>query len=419
MTRPLREARSAAFAGSYIVKRCLACLSLCAVLQGLPAGPAAADEYDPVNVLLGGSVVHDANVFRLPGFVDPQLVVGKSTKSDLIGVLYAGLLIDQPYRQQRFQLSLTESRYRYQNFSFLDFDALNYRGVWLWHLSPRVSGTLSAEHKEALVPFADFRVFQRNVRATDNRVFNLDAWVFGGWHLLLGASQYEQKNEQPFLAEADYRLAGIDAGIRYVARSGNSASLIRRAREGDYLNRIIDPATLFDNAFRQDDTELRAIWAVTGKSALNGRLTWLERRHENFPQRDFSGTAGELAYVWTPTGKLRLDFSARRDIRAWWEPFASYRVDDTLAFTPAWAVTAKTAVRARLERTTSDFRGPVFTPLGPLRSDTVRSAQLSADWAPLRSVSLSASVQRLDRSSNNAGVEFTTTIATVSASLKF
>jgi exopolysaccharide biosynthesis operon protein EpsL len=391
----------------------------CVAAAGIHARPAAADEYDALNVVLGGSLVHDANLFRLPASVDPQLAVGKPTRAETIKVAYAGLRIDKPYAQQRFQLDVTQTAYRYGNFGFLDFDALEYRGAWLWRLTPRVSGTLSAEHKESLVPFMDFRVFQRNTRASDNHVFSLDGWLSGGWHLLLGASQYEQKNSQLFVAEADYRASAGEAGIKYVAASGSSIALIQRSLRGDYVNRVIDPVNFFDSGFRRNESELRANWNLSGHSVVTGRLTRLDHRHEHFAQRDFSGTAGQLAWAWTPQSKLRLDFSAKRDISAWWEAFASYRVNDTLSIAPTWQVSAKTQVRLKLDQVRSDFRGPVFTPTGPLRSDTVSSAQLGVDWSPLRSVSLGASLQRQRRSSNNAGVAFDDTIASVSASLMF
>ena len=228
--------------------------------------------------------------------------------------------------------------------------------------SPRWSGTLSAERKKNLIPFDDNRSFQRNVRTTDDYRFTLDGWMFGGWHLLLGAVQYEQENEQTFLAEDSFRARGGEAGIKYVAASGSSISVIRRSTQGDYLNSVVNPASFTDNAFNQDESEVQANWNLSGKSALNGRLGWVNRHHEHFAERDFSGLAGELAYAWKPTGKLRLDVLAKRNITSWQEPFASYRVDNSLSLKSTWQVSAKTAVRMQLERVESDFRGPVFAP---------------------------------------------------------
>ena len=394
-------------------------VACCILWGGIPIQAATADEPRTLEVVLGDSVIHDSNVFRLPGFVDPLLAVGVPSKSDTINVASVGLRIDKPYAQQRFQLDVTETAYRYSNFSFLNFDALEYRGAWLWHLTPRWSGALSAERRKALVSFADTQLFQRNLSTADNYRFSLDGSLFGGWHVLFGVFQSQQKYDQVVLPQSSSRTRGGEAGIRYENAAGSSLSVTRRSINGDYLNRVVDATNFIDNAFHQDESELSADWKLSGNSVLNGRLTWVDRHHEHFAERNFSGVTGELSYIWTPTGKLRVDIVAKRDINSWWETFSSYRVDDSLSFTPTWQVSAKTAVRMRLERIKSDFRGPVSPPPGPLRRDIVNSVQLAVDWSPLRSVSSGASLQRQWRSSNKSGVEFDDTIASVNAKLTF
>ena len=138
--------------------------------------PPVAGQEHPVMALIGSSVTWDNNVFHLPSSVDPQALLGKPTKSDRISATYAGLRVDKPYAQQRFLLELTETAYRYDNFSFLDFNALQYQGSWQWHFTPRVSGTLAADRTEALVNYTDFRdPSTRNVRTVDNRLLSVDA----------------------------------------------------------------------------------------------------------------------------------------------------------------------------------------------------------------------------------------------------
>lgn len=76
-----------------ILKAGLIFVAVCVALPGCAARAAAAEEYDPVTVVLGSSIIYDSNLFRLPGFVDPQAVLGKPTKSDTIKVVYAGLRV--------------------------------------------------------------------------------------------------------------------------------------------------------------------------------------------------------------------------------------------------------------------------------------------------------------------------------------
>lgn len=223
----------------------------------------------------------------------------------------------------------------------------------------------------------------------------------------------------PFLAEQDFRTTKGEAGVNYVAGSGSSITVTRRANRGDYLNREIDAATLFDNRFRERESELKAFWIVSGNSTLNGRLTRIERRHEHFAQRDFSGRIGEFGYAWTPTGKLRLNFSAKRNIAPFLGAGSSYSVSDALSFTPAWQVSAGTAVHMSFDRTEQDFPGSVNPALGPSRSDKLHGMELGISWSPLRNASVSASLRRDLRSSNDAAFEFDDTIASFSASLTF
>lgn len=390
-------------------------------IAGSASEYAAAASGDAVDVVVGGGVVYDSNLFRLPDSVNSRTAPGRSGKSDTVTNAYVGLRVDQPYQQQRFQLDLTETTYRYGNFSHLNYDAFDYRGAWQWQLTPKLSGTLSAEHTQTLVPFEDFVTLsqQRNVRDNDNRNFNVDWWAAGSWHLLGGISEYRQKSELPFFAEADFSLIDYQAGARHQSGAGNTLTFIQHSRHGDYLNRVIDPVNVLDSSFREDESEFRLKWKFSGHTSFDGRLGWLDRRHQNFPARDYSGLVGELGYGWTPTGKLSFYLSAKRNIDAVVDPFSSYRINNTVSFTPAWQVNAKTRLSMRLDRIQSDFRGPVSPLPGELRRDTLYSARLIADWTPRRNVLLSTGLQRAVRSSNTAAAEFDASIIYLRAGIKF
>jgi len=172
-----------------------------------------------VSVIVGGGVTHDSNLFRNPG-----LLVGK--QSDTYTNAYVGLRLDKPYLQQRFQLDITQSYIWYDKFSYLDYDALNYSGAWLWQLGTRFSGRLSASRAESLAPFEDTLSFRRNLRITQNQAFDLDGWLVDGWHLLLGVSQDDQKSEQNLLnREPDFHANNASVGVKYLTRAGNAITL--------------------------------------------------------------------------------------------------------------------------------------------------------------------------------------------------
>ena len=375
-----------------------------------------------LELLLSETLTHDTNLLRLPKNVNPVAAAGVSSKADTSSATAVGLRIDKEYALQRFQIDVTETAYRHTNLSFLNYQALEYRGAWLWRVTPRWSGVVATDRVVTLASLADTAIAQRNRRnlqTSENLRLTLDGSLGGGWHVLLGGFVSQVKFDQAILPQNSTRTRGADAGVRYVSAAGNSVSLVQRATQGDFLNRAADVATVTDNGFRRNETELRMDWNVSGKSLIQSRLAWSGVHHEHFAARDFSGFGGEVAYVWSATDKLRLDVVARRDLSQWWQTSSSYRVDDTLSIAPTWRASSKTNVRFRLDRKHSDFLGPVFPLTSPLRSDTAYLALVGVDWTPVPNVVLDAGLQRQRRSSNTALVDFDSTIASINARVRF
>ena len=201
-------------------------------LSGL-APPAVAEDR-PLKLKLDVSTVSDANVFRVPdGITDPQLATrGLSGRSDRYSTVRFGLRGDKSYALQHFTFDVGQSLTKYDKFKFLDREAYNYQGIWYWQLTPRISGTLSTDRSESLTGFDDTLSVVPIFRATRNQAFTVDAWLFGGWHLLGGASESEQKSTSAFAAQPDSTQTSTELGARYVAASGNSITYTQRWRDG-------------------------------------------------------------------------------------------------------------------------------------------------------------------------------------------
>jgi exopolysaccharide biosynthesis operon protein EpsL len=378
--------------------------------------PGFAQTHDTLRFIFGADAVHDSNVFRLPDSVDPQSI-GRPGRSDTTRSGYVGARLDLPYSLQRFQLDVTETAYRHEKFTQLDFDASSYRGAWLWRLTPKFSGVLSADHNEAAVPFADFLGTQRNVRTTENRIFSLDGLLYGGNHVLLGIASMRQVSSAPVAAEADFESDRAEIGWKYVALSGSSFGFTQRFVEGEYLNRSVLPGSISDNGFSERQSEYTTSLVLTRRSTLGGRLTWIDRRHPNLPQRNYTGLAGNASFSWSPAAKLQFGFIAQRDITAAIDPLARFTRRDTLSVAPVWQATGRIALRGRLGRVHTDYRNS--SPAAPSRKDDTDVSELGLDWTPIRSLTLGASVQQEERSSNLPGFDYRATISRFSASFIF
>lgn len=362
----------------------------------------------PVMLRAGASHGWDSNVFRLPG-----------RSEERIGTAYLGLSIDKPYAQQRFRLDITETAYRYDNFSHLDFEALDYLGAWSWRLGPRLGGALSAARTQSLASYVDFRdPTRRNVRTTENFALSADALLAGGWHALGGLIAVRDRFSVPFPEEGSYRAGGAEGGMKYVSPAANWVSLTLRVLDGQY-ERALDSQNRLDDGFRRAEAETAATWQASGKSTFAGRLTLVDYRSSNFAERDFSGAGAALRYLWLAAAKLSLTVDYGRSMDPWSEAAASHRVVERLALGTAWQLAARGALRLTVLRAQSDYRDPLPGFAGTQRRDLLRSAQLEAEWRLVRNGSLKASVQRYRQRSTDPAAAFSGSLFTVGASLLF
>ena len=376
-----------------------------------PATPGAPLE-DARRVTVGVSASHDSNFFR-----DPAVL--REAQSETITTGYAGLLIDKSYSQQRFFLGATATAYRYNNFSYLDFEGFDYRAAWYWKLGSRLGGTISADRTQTPTQFQDTLTRQSNVTTAKSYGLSVDGWLFAGWHLLLGISQLNRTSEQAtLLGQPDYDETRSEAGLRYLFQSGSTIDALWRRIDGEQESQVINNVIVVSTEnYEEDQSELRASWILSPTSTVIGRATYLDRRYELTPESDFSGTGGELGYYWSPTVKLRVRLAAARNIVPWKSLTSNYRVSNTFTFAPIWQVTEKTNVYLSYVRTDDEY--PAASAAVAERKDTTDIAVLGLTWLPARLISIGASVHYEQRSSNNPLVEYDTTIARISASIIF
>jgi exopolysaccharide biosynthesis operon protein EpsL len=363
----------------------------------------------PLMLRAGASYTRDTNLFRAP-----------DARADNVGTAYVGLGLDKAYAQQRFRLDITETAYRYQNFSHLDFEGLNYLGAWNWQLGPRIGGTLSATRAQSLADYSEFRnPGQQNVRTTENFAAGADAWLFGGWHLTGALTQVRNRYSVPFPQEGSYEADGREAGVRWVAPSANWLALNQRVLDGRYVDRPLDPAAQLDDGFRRSETEALAAWRVTGKSSFEGRVAWIDYVSDNFSARDFSGIAAGLRFLWQASVKLGINAALAREVEPWADTSASYRVDQRVSLGASWQPAARATLRLEARRGESDFREPLPAFAGRARRDKEASVQLSVEWRARRNLTLSAGVQRYRQSSSDPAANFHGTQLTAGASFLF
>jgi exopolysaccharide biosynthesis operon protein EpsL len=392
----------------------VAAAAACCLLLHAPVAQAQAERF---GLLLGYSATWDDNVFRLPDSApDPQADPGTSGKSDRYQTASVGLYADLPFSMQRIRLDLTRAAVRYDKFASRDSDPFRYSGAWQWQVTPYVSGTLNASRAQTDVNVEDVvgrRAIEQRTTIVGGTV---DVWLGGGWHVLGGASESESKYSEPFLARPNTAQRTADVGLRYIFRSSSQLSLHRRRTPG--TETVTDPAVFGGSDFVQDETEVNATWVASGHSTLNARVTRIERRNEVLPQRNFSGTAGELRYLWRATGRLNFDLSGRRNISPYNLSLVSTtQVENTLTAAATWATTERIAVRSAFSRSVSRY-GQASTEF-EARRDTTQTFEIGAGWSPRRYVTLDARLRHENRESTDPTQIYDANTATIALNLTF
>ncbi|ACT48702.1 exopolysaccharide biosynthesis operon protein EpsL [Methylotenera mobilis JLW8] len=368
-----------------------------------------ADEQDVFNVIAGVNRQYDNNLFR----------TSASEQSDQITTSFAGIRVDKPYSLQRFKFDLTQTAYRYQKADYLDFDATEYKAAWLWALTPYLTGNLSANRAQSLNSFTDYTNQKlQNIRTTETRRFDADWSPYGNWHLLAGLTHYTLENGQVFQAESDYTQNSVDAGVKYVYRSGTTTSLIMHDKKGVYDNRALNASNLSDTGFDEREVEAGLNWILSGKSRLDVKASYVDRNHDHFSQRDYARPAGSVIFVWTPTGKIKVSVNASRQVASFQTNYSSYTTRDTLMLSPTWAITNKINIQASAGIARRSFDGQSVV-ANTDREDTEKSVSLGVNWTPLRSVTIGANLQHSKRDSSLQNFDYKDTAASISSQLFF
>jgi exopolysaccharide biosynthesis operon protein EpsL len=401
---------------------CIAMAAPALFAQGVSDGQTTqnAQDGDTFKINASYSLQTDSNLFRLPSGADTMALIGRNSAAEQIGIASVGLHVNKAYSLQRFELDFKVNDYRYQHFSYLDFTSINYGAAWRWSLTPRLRGNLTAERKQAPNSFLDYRGYTlRNEHTDSNLRFDASYELDGAWRVLAGAANTRQVNLLPVIAEGDTSAASADFGLQYAFGSGSTLTYALKNASGKFLNRVLQPEPLLDDGYRQLDNEVRLHWLINGKGTADINAAYIVRSHPHFAQRDYSGFNTGVNLNWAITGKSALGASWARELASYQSDNANYSQTDRVSLGPVWQVSPKAAIRLRYEVAIRNFLGSPTGAAASQRSDTTREASLSFDWQPFQRLNLGASLQNAKRTSNLAGLDFNSNLATFFAQYNY
>ena len=385
-----------------------------------PAYPPEADERR-VRFSVLGSVDHDSNPFRLSDSTDPQATLGSSEKSDTLVRYGAGLKADLPARQQRILLDAWVVQNDYHRFDVLDHTAYRAAAAWKWRTGESWSGDIAYSRRQFLASLAELQAPIRDLVTADRAYLGGGYLLTPRWRARAAADWTRWDHEDPTRQSLDATIASGTLGLDYVTPLANSVGGQLKYSAGDYPNREVVAGSPVDNSYRELEGSVVAHWLVSGKSTLDARVGYTDRRHDQVPERDFDGVTGRLAYGWLIGAKTLLDFSAWREIQSTEDISASYILAQGWGVGPAWAPTVKLVFQAKYIREDRDFRGDPGIALSGAaeRDDTFHGFAFAAGYAPRRYIRFSIAARVGERTSTIVGRDYEYDAVSATARLQF
>ncbi|MBA3695713.1 MAG: exopolysaccharide biosynthesis protein [Methylotenera sp.] len=381
--------------------------------MGLYTTTAFADKDDTFNIILDSHYEHDSNLFRLPDGQQPP----NAERSDNIWDSNVGFSIDKDYSLQRFKFDYTHESVKYDNATFLNFEANNYFGAWLWAITPGLTGTLSTKRTTDLVPFLDYQTFNQNMRVTKEHIFNFDYSPHNVWHLVGGYSKLDVENSQPFIQQTSYKQNQVELGAKYTFPSNSYIMFKHKNRNGEQAESAFG---LISSGFKEKEEELSAFWLISGKSKASANFGHVTRDDDLYSVRDFSGYFGGINYAWDITGKINLAVDISRRIASYQDQFSSYNTIDTLSIKPTWAITSKVSLTATALASKRKFLGDGYNTSPLTRVDSGVYYAIGADWTPRSTIKVGVALQHDVRNSNDfLDRDYSANIASIYGQLNF
>ena len=345
----------------------------------------------------------DSNILRSPDAV-----------SDEIGIFSAGLRLDKRYSLQRVTLQAQASRFRFRDFSNLDYSTVNYEGAWNLQVTPALSAVLSADRRQyrditnASAPSGG--VTLRTERHERAEVTLLGR---GGWRTLAGLDQSRSRSDDPRSLEASPTVSSIHIGGGYEFSAGTLVTAQVRRGEGDY------GASAAGIDFRETEPSITLRWPASAKTSLEARIGYLDRSHDQEAARDFKGLVANGTVRWTYSPRTSVEAGFVRDLGSY-EFTGGGRIRGWRLFVaPAWKPSEKTMLRFRHTEERRDWQVLSLTSPDLGREDRTRWTDLTFEWTPRRLLELTASARQERRHSNLAGLGFRAHVVALGARLNF
>jgi exopolysaccharide biosynthesis operon protein EpsL len=363
------------------------------------------------------ALVHDDNIFRLPAG-NTSALIGRPNAREQVFVVTTDAELKFSHSLQALDIELQQSSARHANFGYLDNTTHSYSATWRWAYSPRIHGTLSSNRKETTDAFTGEQDFtELNQQTTSTTRLTGIYEVDGNWRVTGGAARVSERSLQEKPGQVDSTATLGQVGLGYVFASGNTASYLIREASGKYQGKVLPSPELLDDRFKQQDHELRVSWSIDGKTTAQLMAMYVQRRHPNYPQRDYRGMNGAANLNIQLSGKTAMNLGVSRELSSYQTANSNFSQVDRLALGGVWSISPKMQARARYELGHWNYKGTPTASTTPsvARKDITHETAVSLEWQPYTFVAFTLALQKSMRKTNLPDLDYDSEMVNLSA----
>jgi len=228
----------------------------------------------------GVDFLHDNNVFR------GAAVPAGRNNSTAISHTYVRGNLDLPVSRQRFLAEVTASNNKFWDLSYLDYNAIDFRGSWLWAAGERLRGELKYDRLRSIADFIDSPPTVQRLRTLQLYGLTGEYALTPRWRLTGGyeglIAETDDSTGTARLGNLEQRT--ISAGVKYAATGANYVRFLVRSSDGKYPNRT-QTATL-DDEYTQRDIGFDALYQLSDISNVTGQFFLTNRKYPDVSAND-------------------------------------------------------------------------------------------------------------------------------------
>lgn len=374
--------------------------------------PVLAREGDVIRPYVSATYVYDDNLRRRSDKESDTSVVGR-----------VGIILDKDISQQNFYANIGVNETKYNKNSELDNTGKDIVARWNWAMGSKLRGKFEYYKNEAMLPFADFRGVDLNMRIQERKSFDANWRFHSSWRARFGVQRQDVSYDSLTLNAASFQEDSQQLGLDYLAESGSKVGLVythgRGTRPFDRPAFFPGVGTVFvNNDYTQQSLKADISWLYSAKTKFEFLGGYVDRKHDSFSQRDFSGFNAHANVMWSATDKTSFRAATWRDANATSIVTASYVIDSGASASVSYSATSKILLSTSARYQQLKFEGDI-TGLDQGRTDKNKALSLGLTYSPLETLSFTTSVNRNLRDSSSQLLNYNATSISLTGRYEF